>query len=291
MNENIDLSIIILSYNTKDLLDQCLESVYKNTSQIQFEVIVVDNNSGDDSVKMVIEKYPKVIPVRNKTNLGYSKGNNLGIKKSSGRNILLLNSDTQIVGNSLEVMVKLLDQNNEISLVGPKLVFPDLTAQKSAGVFYSLKVAIILLLGGQRLGLIRSSPKELKKVDWVSGACLMFKRKVADAIGGLDEHLFMYMEEVEFCFRANLKGFKTYFCPEARVLHLELGGDKKKRGQAIINIYRGLLFFYQKYYSENDLRILKIVMRIKALILLIFGKLFSHRYLIETYGQALELVK
>ncbi len=287
----IDLTIIILNYNTKELLDHCLASIFNNKTEITTEIIMVDNKSTDGSAEMVAQKYPGVKVIRNNENLGYSKGNNIGIKKAGGRNILLLNSDTELIGNGAQTMVKLLDQNSNIGIVGPKLVFPDKSPQASVGVFYNLPVAILYLLGLERLGFFKSSPSVLKKVNWVMGACFLFKKELTEKIGILDENLFMYMEEVEFCYRAKLNGYETYFTPEATVVHKERAGNPNNKTGAVINIYKGLMYFYKKYYPEFDLVILKTVLKIKAGILTIFGRLINNSYLSETYGKAFELVK
>lgn len=286
-----DLSIIILSYNTEKLLDRCLVSIINQKSAISVEIIVVDNNSEDQSVAMVEKKYKTVKLVKNKMNLGYSAGNNTGIRIATGRNILLLNSDTELIGNCLGIMVKLLDQNGKIGIAGPKLIFPDKSIQKSAGVFYTLPNAVLSFLGAQRLGLLRMSPGKTGRVDWVSGACLMFKKELAVKAGLLDENLFMYMDEVEFCYRALQHGYETWFTPEAVVVHSELGGDKKKKPDAILNIYKGFIYFYRKYYTEFDLKVLISILKLKALVLSTVGRLTGNNYLSDTYGKAFELVK
>ena len=267
-----DLSIIILNFNTKDLLDTCLSSILKVSENLALEIIVVDNNSSDGSFEMVKTKYPEVQLIQNNRNLGFSAGNNAGIKKARGKYILFLNSDTEVIGNSLLTMVKLLDNKPNIGILGPKLVYPDKTIQKSVGNFYSLPEVVLNT---------RYSPDRQMAVDWVSGACFLVRREVFDKIGLLDENLFMYMEEVEFCYRAKQNSVLTVFTPEAYVLHKERGSSTSGREDAILNIYKGLIYFYQKYRSAREQKILKLILWFKAYLLNFFG--------FKTYGKALEL--
>ena len=276
-----DLSIFILKFNPKDVLDTCLSSILKTSKNLTLEIIVVDNNSSDGSFEMVKTKYPEVQLIQNNRNLGFSAGNNAGIKKARGKYILFLNSDTEVIGNSLLTMVKLLDNKPNIGILGPKLVYPDKTIQKSVGNFYSLPEVIFDQLGGGKLGLVRSSPVGFKIVDWVSGACFLVRREVFDRIGLWDENLFMYMEEVEFCYRAKQNGILTAFLPEAEVIHKERGSSTSGREAAILNIYKGLIYFYQKHRSAREQKILKLILWFKAYLLNFFG--------FKIYGKALEL--
>lgn len=287
----IELSIIILSYNTKELLDVCLTSIFTNTKGLTFEVIVVDNASNDGSAELVKKKYPQVLLTQNKENLGYSAGNNLGIKKAQGEFVLLLNSDTQIIGDSLRSMVEFAKDDKNIGILGPKIVNPDESPQKSVGSFYSLGNIILAMFGGERLGFGRQSPDKFCFVDWVSGACLMIRREVLEKIGRLDEKLFMYMEEVELCFRAKKKGILTAFFPKALIMHKNLGSSQSGKTGAVLNIYKGLLYFYAKYYPAWQLEILRLVLKLKSTLLYGLGKIINNNYLVSTYGQALEILR
>ena len=284
-----ELSIIILSYNTKDLLDSCLRSVLKNSKGQNFEIIVVDNASTDKSVTMVKTKYPNVKIIKSKKNLGFSAGNNLGLSKAIGKNILFLNSDTRVYGNSLYIMLKCLQSGGDIGILGPRLINPDQSVQKSVGSFYSISNVALMLFGGGRLGILRGSPEKFTIVDWVSGSCMMIKRSVFDKVGLWDENLFMYMEEVELCYRAKQGGVQTGFCPDAVVEHKQLGSSQDGREQAIINIYKGLIYFYQKYYSRQQFSALMFLLKTKAFLAKLLGIIAGNNELINTYDQALRL--
>lgn len=285
----LDLSIIILNYNTSLLLDKCLNSIKNNLPKLRFEVIVVDNASSDNSVTLVEKKHPEALLIKSKVNLGYSKGNNMGIKKALGRNILILNSDTEILGDSLTVMVKCLDNSGRVGILGPRLINRDKSFQKSAGKFYTPINTVIMLFGGDRLGMLRKSPDKFTVSDWVSGACFMVKKEVFDKIGLFDEKMFMYMEEMEFCYRARKADILTAYTSEAKVYHKELGSSSQGKMNAIINIYQGLLYFYQKHYPKA-VGFIKVILKIKALIALFVGLLTGNRHLRETYAKAYRLV-
>ncbi|PIZ97399.1 MAG: hypothetical protein COX78_04595, partial [Candidatus Levybacteria bacterium CG_4_10_14_0_2_um_filter_35_8] len=160
--------------------------------------------------------------------------------------------------------------------------------QVSVGSFYSLGKAILLLLGMQRFGVVDKNPVIIKQVEWVKGGLLMIKKEVFEDLNGFDENIFMYTEDMELCYRAKLKGYKTYFYPNVTVLHAEHGSTC--RTFAIVNIYKNLLYFYKKHKSYAEYMILKIILIIKAVFLSIVGKLIGSSYLLKTYKEALRSI-
>lgn len=288
----MELSIIILSFNTKELTLACINSIveqYKpELEKEQFEIIVVDNASTDGSLTALKNKTRKgIVLVESKVNLGFSKGCNLGAKSAKGKYLLFLNSDTQIKDQGFLKMTEYLKKNEKIGILGGKLKNEDGSAQASAGNFYNLFNLFFMLLGIEKFGFLRVSPTEIKKVDWVSGASLMIRKKLFEKIGGFEKSLFMYWEDIDLCFKANKNGYPTYFYPEIILFHKELGSSN--RSFAILNIYKGILFFYKKNRSGIEYLIAKIMLFSKALILKNVGKLKGNKYLAQTYGQALEL--
>lgn len=288
----MDLSIIILSFNTKDLTVNCLNSIFDQYKQEldkdQFEIIVVDNASTDDSASEIKKlKINNLNLIESKENLGFSKGCNLGAKTAKGKYLLFLNSDTEIKDQGFINMVEYLNKNEQVGILGGALKNEDGTPQPSASKFYNLFNLFFMMIGLERLGFLRESPKQIKKVDWVSGASLMIVKKVFEKIGGFEKEIFMYGEDMELCFKAKLKGFPTYFYPEAMLFHKERASSN--RTFAIINIYKGILFFYKKHKSTFEYRIAKLILFSKAFILNRIGKITGKKYLEETYGQALEL--
>lgn len=289
------LSIIILSYNTKDLTVACLKSVisqYKNElEKKEIEIIVVDNNSTDGSPSVIsrlrrgFDGQANLELMENKENMGFAKGCNIGVKASSGKYVLFLNSDTQVLDKGFLSMVEFLEKNPSVGILGGKLHNVDGSVQPSAGKFYNLANLIIMLLGLERLGFLRSSPNKIQKVDWISGACMMVRRDVFEKLTGFDEKLFMYIEDMEFCFRAKMLGLVTYFYPNIRLKHKSLGSSN--RTFAIINIYRGILHFYSKHKTRFEYLVAKTLLILKAEVLILIGFLTFNSDLRDRYKEAM----
>src|SRR3989344_2261404 len=233
------LSIIILSYNTKDLTVRCIESIvgyYKKELEDKIlEIIVVDNASVDDSYSVIkkLANKTNLEVIQSKENVGFAKGCNIGANASSGTYILFLNSDTQVLDRGFLQMVKFLDEHKGVGILGGKLLNPNNTPQQSGGKFYNLWNLFLMLLGGDVF--IRKAALKIEEIDWVSGACMMIKKELFQKLSGFDEHFFMYIEDMELCFRAKKLGLLTYFYPDCRIRHVSLGSSNKSF--AIINIY------------------------------------------------------
>jgi len=292
------LSIIILSYNTKDLTVKCIESLIdqykKELEKGEFEIIVVDNGSKDGTVEILKPASPrgeqvqndkrdsgqavrrpeltaewarmtrKITFIQNKVNVGFAKGCNIGVRESKGKYILFLNSDTEVLDRGFLKMIDYFDTNKKIGILGGKLLNSDRSPQPSAGKFYTMTNFLLLIIGGERFGWLRSSPKKIKRVDWVSGACFMIGRELFDKLGGFDEHFFMYMEDMELCFRAKDCGFPTYFYPDIKLIHQSLGSSNREF--AVKNINKGILYFYKKHKSYWQYLLVKTLLRAKGAI-------------------------
>jgi GT2 family glycosyltransferase len=223
----LDLSVIIVSYNTKKITKECIDSVNQSmsNSKIKYEIVVADNASKDGShellSKMAENKENHLVYFQTGENLGFGRGNNYAVKRSNGEYVLLLNSDTIVLNKSIEKLFNFYVENQKwVHFLGPKLLNRDLTPQASAARFFTLPVVFAaLVLKGDYWGATRSSPDEFKKVDWVSGACILTSRKLYDRFHGFDKNIFMYMEEVDLLYRAAKKGFNTYFYPESQIIH------------------------------------------------------------------------
>ena len=217
------LSIIILSYNTKDLILHCIESIVKQYEKElknkTLEIVVVDNASSDASASQISNLKSQISNLQiilNKDNVGFGKGCNIGAKEASGKYILFLNSDTQVKDRGFLKMIEFLEQNNKIGILGGKLLNSDGSLQASGGNFYNLWNLFLVLIGGERFGLTRKSPKKIEKVDWVSGACMMIKKELFERLSGFDEHFFMYIEDMEFCYRVKRLGYTIYYFPNTK---------------------------------------------------------------------------
>jgi GT2 family glycosyltransferase len=258
------LSIIIVNYNTKGLLEDCITSIRKSIKEIKHEIIVVDNASKDGSVEMLKEKYPEVKIIDNTYNAGFAKANNQGYSVSTGKYILLLNSDTVVLNQALDRLIAFIEKHDEAAIVGPKLLNSDMTLQlpcrrgfprlmNSMAYFTGLSKLFpkSRVLGSYLMTYIDSEKDH--EVDAVSGACLLIRRSCIEEIGGLlDEDFFMHFEDIDLCYRTKSKGYKVFYCHEAEVIHLK-GQSSKLRSEGVVrNFYdSAFLYFRKNYKAEN----------------------------------------
>jgi GT2 family glycosyltransferase len=290
--EDIELSIVILSYNTSDVTRNCLDSIRQTLagSNLAYEVVVLDNASSDDSLKMLHDfkkDHPQLTIIESTENLGFSKGNNKAVTHTKGKYILFLNSDIIVMENAIQDLVSFYRENEQkVQFAGGKLLNKDMTPQPSSGPFYSLPVVFgALFLKGDYWGLTRSSPDDVQRMDWVSGACILTKKEYFQSLGGFDENIFMYMEEIDLLYRAQKKGLSTYIYPPAKFIHL---GSASSNGKTypILQVYNGFLYFYKKHHSAFAVTLLKRMLQLKATISILIGKITKSTYLTETYEKA-----
>ena len=228
-----DLSVIIVSWRVKDLLKQCLKSIYENTADLDFEVLVIDNDSGDGTVEMVEQNFPQVKLIGSKVNLGFAKANNLGLKRAAGRYFLLLNPDTKLADNSLKTAAGYLNSHPDVGIMGGKLLNQDLTIQPSVRRFPCLMDHLVMMFKlhhlfplKRYLALDFDYAKEAE-VDQVMGAFFAISRKAYDQAGPLDEKYYIWFEEVDYCQRVRKAGWQVVYNPEAGVIHY--GGQSFKQ--------------------------------------------------------------
>lgn len=262
----VDLSISIVNYNTKDLLRKCLESIYESIEKINFEVFVFDNNSNDGTAEMLKEEFPQVKLIENHQNIGLSKANNKVFQSARGKYLLLLDSDTIVLSSALHTMSNFLDTYSEVGVVGGKILNPDYTVQGTARSFPTPINAFF----GRRSRLTRAFPDnrfsrkyltclskdstEPFEVDWVSAACLMFRRKIIEQIGLMDEDFFVYWVDADWCKRIKDAGWKIYYLPQAKVIHMErYKTGQKVSNKMIIDFHKGVYHFYRKHYAKSIL--------------------------------------
>jgi GT2 family glycosyltransferase len=216
----MDLSVIVVSYNTKELLANCLESLKEQKRKTELEVIVIDNASPDGSATLVKEKFPWVKLVINEKNLGFATAVNQGVRESSGENIFLLNSDTRFKKGALKA---LLDFTAEIgpAIIGARLINPDGTVQSSVFRLPTLKGAVLEYWLGKKDYFSKYVPSgnESQEVEAVSGGAMLISREIIEKIGFLDERYFMYFEDLDYCRRAREAGFKVFYLPTAEIVH------------------------------------------------------------------------
>lgn len=251
----MDLSIIIISWNTSALLRQCLDSLYQTGSRFEFEVIVVDNGSTDDSVSLVETHYPRVIRIQNHQNLGFARANNQGLQIGRGRYLLLLNSDTIVRRGALDTLIETADAEPTVGVVGPKLLNMDGTLQKSWASFPSFWSEVV----GKNFPFRKPVPNmpNTFDVDWIMGACMLVRAETIQDVGKLDEDYFFYSEETDWCFRIKKKNWKIWYITHAEICHL--GGGSTKRGSVIqlVRLYQGKLLYFRKNHGRFASTILR----------------------------------
>jgi GT2 family glycosyltransferase len=267
---NCDLSIIIVNWNTRKLLAQCLDSLFLAPQWIDLEVIVLDSASDDGSAAMVQQQFPQVRLIESEKNLGFAGGNNLALRQARGRHILLLNPDTIVHDNALIDLYDTLEKYPALGVVGAQLLNTDSSLQQSWGIFPSLRTEIPLL---NRLSRMKHQPalgthlddkSTLLPVDWVSGACLMSKRDVFEQIGLLDEDFWLYTEEADFCFRAQAVGWKVASLPQARISHVARAASRQKFTETMLYFYQSRIRFISKHQGAFQAKIAKRILAIKA---------------------------
>jgi len=300
MNQ-FDLSIIIISYNTEKITINCLKSIIESlkNSSLKYEVIVVDNASKDNSVSSIKKlkseiknRNLKINLIENKENIGFGPANNQAVKLAKSDYLLFLNSDIIVLNASIEKLYNFYKQNEKLlNFLGGKLLNKNGTPQASCGPMYTLPMVFAhLFLRGDYWGLTRYSPNKIKEVDWISGACILTKKEYFEKLGRFDEKIFMYMEEIDLFYRAKKHGFKVFFYPEAQFIHL---GSQSSAGRSfpILQVYQGLIYFYKKHFSKFSLFILIIMLKLKALIGFLVGKIINNQYLTQTYAKAWQISK
>jgi len=258
----LDLSIIILSYNTRDYLRNCLQSVLNQTKRLTFETIVLDNASSDGTPQMMRSEFPGVAYIYHNRNLGFTKGNNEGIHLSRGRYVLLLNPDTRIVDDALSEMVGFMDAHPDCGVMGCKLLNADGSLQYSCRRFPSYQTALFNRYSiltrlfpenrfSQSYLMSADDHSATREVDWVSGAALMVRREAFSEVGLLDENFIMYSEDVDWCYRMHEAGWKVYFFPEAQIYHYIGQSTSQRLIWSILVRHLSMYRFYKKHYSRS----------------------------------------
>lgn len=256
----MQISILIVNYNTSELLINCIKSIYERTNSVEFEIIVVDNHSSDDSVYKVRKVFPKVRIIENNQNIGFAKANNQAINESTGEVILLLNSDTIVLDGAIEKSFRFLRDHPDAGVVGCKLMNPDRSLQPSCRSYPS-----ILNYLSESFFLYKLFPKSqifgrpfmtfldcssIVNVDVVSGAFMMIKRDVLDHVGLLDDGFFMYSEEIDFCYRVRKNGWQIYYYPGAQIIHIRGGTSGQFSNQMFLELHKSQIKFCYKHHPN-----------------------------------------
>jgi N-acetylglucosaminyl-diphospho-decaprenol L-rhamnosyltransferase len=260
------LSIVIVSWNVRNLLRRCLASLAAARDELPVEAIVVDGASADGSADMVEAEFPWVRLLRRSENVGFSRGNNLGLAAAGGRFLLLLNPDTEIVGDALVRMVHCLEAHPRVGALGPRLLYPDGRIQSSRRRFPTLATALFESTWLQpvappsilrRYYMLDRPDDAISQVDWVTGACLLVRREAYEAAGPLDEGYFMYSEEMEWQRRIRTAGWQIVYYPEAEVIHHEGKSSEQVAAERHIYFQRSKLRYFYHYHGRSAGRLLR----------------------------------
>ena len=247
----VDLSIIIVNWNTKEYLLHCIDSILQKKGSIPMEIIVIDNGSRDRSGEEVKRQFPGLRLIENGRNLGFAKAVNQGLRVSSGRYLLLLNPDTQLREGAIENLVSFMESHAEAGVAGAQLLKGDGSKQNSIANFPSLTTELLNKNLLRRLfpkkfpGKEKDYPEPIE-VDSVIGACMMVRRDALDQVGLLDEDYFLFLEETDWCYRMKRAGWKIYHVPQAQVHHFQGKSAETVKKRARVEFYRSRYHFFKK---------------------------------------------
>jgi GT2 family glycosyltransferase len=259
----LDLSIIVVNYNTCQTTINAIRSISdSNMDRSAYEVILIDNNSTDNSVETIIKLFPHMKIIANHANLGFSKANNQGIRIAQGRYILLLNSDTLLEPDTLEIMIRFMDEHPNAGASGCRLVLPDGSLDKTckrgfptpSAAFYYLSGISMRFPNNPRFNqyqLGHLSEHEHHQVDSLVGAFMLVRRSTIEQIGLLDEEYFMYGEDIDWCYRMKEAGWEIHYYPATTIVHLKGASSRRKPVKIIYEFYRAMYLFHHKHYRKK----------------------------------------
>jgi len=241
----MDLSIVVVNWNTKKLLLDCLASIFETVNNISTEIWLVDNASVDGSVEAVKQMYPNVNIIQNQKNLGFAAANNQAFSKMQGRYALPLNTDTVLTQGAVETIYNFMEQNSNVGMACGQLLNPDGSKQNSFANFPSITSlvfgeALLQLLSPKKYSSKRNVSSSPMEIDSCIGACMMVRREAMEAVGWLDESFFFFFEETDWAYRMKQAGWNAYIVPSARIFHLQ--------GQSVGHNIRSRLLFYRSRY-------------------------------------------
>ena len=309
MSINVDVSIIIVSWNTRDILRDCLNSVYAQTEKVDFEIIIIDNASSDGSVEMVRQEFPKVTLIANKNNRGFASANNQGMNVAHGRYTLLLNSDTIVLDGAIEKTVLHADQEPDVGVIGCQALWPDGKRQNTCFRFPTLK---LVMLGAflffreakpfQRAFLhpdryLNRDFGQTNDVDVVAGCYFLVRREVIEQVGVFDEDFFMYGEEAEWCQRAAKRGWRIQYFPGAKIIHIYGASSSQVEEDTKVNKRKGNLLFLHKTrgafvaWLGNVIMVFGMLLRIPFWVIEDVGRLIIRKEGNKIWGNRIKVIR
>lgn len=253
---SMKISIIIVSYNTRDLLVGCLNSIFEFLDADMFEAIVVDNGSSDGTCLLLKSNYDNIKLIENKSNLGFGRSNNIGAQVARGKYLWFLNSDTFLIDGRITDLVEAMDANEEIGVASPFLVMEDKKTEQVGS--YGNNPSILTLLKNHAVKNAEKNSKEFFRVDWVTGAAMLVKRSIFNQVGGFDDRFFMYYEDVDLCMEIRRAGYKVTYWPKYKVVHI--AGKSWKEDWKKKNIYYvNQELYFRKHYGRIYTELMKLI--------------------------------
>jgi GT2 family glycosyltransferase len=261
----MDISVIIVNWNTRDILRDCLSSVFKQTQGTEFEVIVIDNGSSDSSIQMVKVEFPQVTVIANIENRGFAAANNQGVVIAKGRYVLLLNSDTIILDDVIKKTVLFADTHREAAVVGCRVLNPDMSLQPTCFMFPSVMNMLLsttylcklfpksYFFGREQMTWWDRS--DVRDVDVVTGCFMLVRQQAIEQVGLMDERFFVYGEETDWCYRFKKAGWKVLFTPDAQIIHFGRQSSKQVPSQMTLQLKGSILRFIDKHHSLLEYRL------------------------------------
>ena len=261
---NVDLSILIVNYRNSATLIDCLGSIFKTTHDLEFEVILVDNDSRDEGLETVREKFPQVCFIESKANMGFAKANNKAVAISKGETLLFMNPDARLTENSAQCMITQLKSDPKTGALGPKVLNSDGSLQYSCRTFptvwtslfnrYSLLSKVFPNNRFTTRYLMKDfDHNEIREVDWVSGCCMMVPKSVFKKVGGFDENHFLFNEDVDLCLTLKHHGYKTMYAPQAKIFHDITTSNLKVPQHIILKRHLGMSHYVEKHFIGNPI--------------------------------------
>ncbi len=269
----VDISIVLVSYNTKEMTKECLNSVYEKTKDIDFDIWVVDNNSADGTCEMIESEFPNVNLIKNKDNRGFGFANNQAFEKITAKYVFLLNTDTILINNAVKKLFDFMEKSPNAAACGGNLYNSNMQSVHSYGYFPTIKTKLLKTLGVWWLCPFEfkkihdkgnNETNEFKTVDLIIGADLMLRKSVLDFVGYFDKDFFLYCEESELQFRIKKAGYEIYILPEAKIFHFETQSSTNRvlrRKHRLISEY----LFYKKCYGIKKYSPVKLLFMISHL--------------------------
>ncbi len=268
----MDISFIIVNWNTRQLLIECISSILQSVTEYQYEIFVVDNASQDGSTEAVRELFDEKVHILiNRVNTGFAHANNQAISIAKGHYLVLLNSDTELRQGTIRGLVSFLDETPQAAMVGPRMVGQDGKVQNSFDNFPSLVTelfnkSIIRILFPEKYSGKATQTTRAFEVDSLIGACIAIRAQAVREVGIFDEDYFFFLEETDWCMRMRLAGWKIYHLPQVEVVHLQGQSKRQRPAHAWIEYYRSLYIFFRKHRSVTSYILLRVCRFLKLIV-------------------------